>query len=78
MPQACKLKCAAPCVILSDERSEESNFCGMEYPSRSRIRNRAKARSGICAGHLNVCLTFELIFLVLLSVFSVPTAYCRM
>ena len=46
---SCHLEQSVPQrVILSDERSEESNFCGMEYPSRSRIRNKAKARSGIC------------------------------
>ena len=32
--------------------------------------------SGICTGHLNVCLSFELIFLVLLSVCFIPTACC--
>ena len=34
-------------VILSVARSAKSNFCGMQYPSRSRIRNRAKAQAMI-------------------------------
>ena len=29
------------------EQQAKSNFCGMEYPSRSRIRNRAKAQATI-------------------------------
>ena len=29
------------------EQRAKSNFCGMEYPSRSRIRNRAKAQATI-------------------------------
>ena len=39
------------------------------------IRQRRMC-SGICTGHLNVCLSFELIFLALLSVCFIPTACC--